>query len=256
MSDTLLLRASRIAARHLLKQTLPLHGQTGVVSFTFDDAPASACITGSAVLEKHGVRGTFYIAGGLTDQLEEGKPCHSQAQLKQLLATGHELGCHSYSHIHCDVLNSAVFSMELSRNAAFLEELGVDTNRLNFAYPFGAYALGAKHVCSTRFRSSRITGGGPHIGEADLQALKTFRLYEDATANQDIVTFDEALALTTEHHGWLIVNTHDIADVPSRYGYTPTHLDDAVTATIAAGCQILTVADAITYWQENARVHA
>jgi peptidoglycan/xylan/chitin deacetylase (PgdA/CDA1 family) len=252
MSNSILLRASRIAARHLLKDTLPLYGNSGVVSFTFDDAPASACTTGAAVLEKHGVRGTFYVAGGLTDRLEEGKPCHSEAQLKALLAAGHELGCHSYSHIHCDVLNSVVLSTELSRNATFLEELGVDSNHLNFAYPFGAYALGAKHICGTRFRSSRITGGGPHIGEADLQALKTFRLYEDPTANTGVTTFDAALALTAEHKGWLIINTHDIDDSPSRYGYTPAHLDEAISATIAAGCKIMTVSDAITYWQKNA----
>lgn len=251
MSNSLTLRASRAAARHLLKRRLPLFGNTGVVSFTFDDAPASACTTGARILEAHGVRGTFYVAGGLTDKLEEGKPCHSQEQLKTLLATGHELGCHSYSHIHCDVLNSVVLSTELSRNADFLEELGVDIRRLNFAYPFGAYALGAKHICSTRFRSSRITGGGPHIGEADLQALKTFRLYEDPHANEGIATFEEALALTAEHKGWLIINTHDIADNPSRYGYTPAHLDAAVSATLAAGCQILTVDDAITYWEQN-----
>lgn len=36
-----------------------------LVSFTFDDVPDTALHNGAAILERHGVRGTFYIAGGL-----------------------------------------------------------------------------------------------------------------------------------------------------------------------------------------------
>lgn len=256
MSQALLLRLSRWAARHTAKHTLQLTGKAGVVSFTFDDAPASACTQGAQVLDRHGVKGTFYVAGGLTDQLEEGKPCHSIAQLNTLLATGHELGCHSYSHIHCDTLSPTALTAELARNAAFLAALGVSPDTLNFAYPFGAYSLASKKLCAQRFRSSRITGGGPHIGSADLQALHTFRLYEDTHANTGMTTFEDALALTAQHKGWLIINTHDIDTAPSRYGYTPDKLDAAVTATLAAGCQILTVKAAIDYWQKNTHAHA
>lgn len=254
MPNALIQRASRIAARHLYQARLPLTGPTGVVSFTFDDAPASACSTGAQVLEQHGVRGTFYIAGGLTDKDEEGHPCHSRAHLVSLLASGHELGCHSYAHIPCGTLSAQALNDELDRNALFLAGVGVDTATLNFAYPFGAYSLGAKRVTREHFRSSRITGGGPHIGHADLQMLKTFRLYEDPTANTGVVTFAEALALTAQHKGWLIINTHDITASPSRFGYTPAHLDQAVLATLAAGCKILTVNAAITYWQHHAGV--
>ena len=36
-----------------------------MVSFSFDDAPASAALTGAALLEARGLRGTYYIAAGL-----------------------------------------------------------------------------------------------------------------------------------------------------------------------------------------------
>ncbi|MCB8835211.1 polysaccharide deacetylase family protein, partial [Escherichia coli] len=40
-----------------------------VVSFTFDDVPDTALTNGARILEDHGVRGTFYIAGSLEGQI-------------------------------------------------------------------------------------------------------------------------------------------------------------------------------------------
>ncbi|MFT4251820.1 MAG: polysaccharide deacetylase, partial [Caulobacter sp.] len=37
-----------------------------MVSFSFDDAPATACEAGARVLEARGFRGTYYFAAGLT----------------------------------------------------------------------------------------------------------------------------------------------------------------------------------------------
>lgn len=252
MSDSaskLALRISRRLSRHAFRKLLPLQADAGVVSFTFDDAPASACEAGAHALEHNGVRGTFYIAGGLTGQLEEGKPCHTREHLQTLLANGHELGCHSYSHVRCDNLSADALEQELDRNAAFLAELGVDIDALNFAYPFGAYAYNAKRICSKRFRSSRVTGGGMHADHADLNALKTHRLYDLPVDAED---FETLLARTARSKGWLIVNTHDVESPPSRYGYTPERLEHAVAAALAAGCKVLPVNAAIDYWQQNA----
>ncbi len=247
-ASKLSLRISRRLSQHAFRNIIALQGQTGVVSFTFDDAPASACEAGAHALEHNGVRGTFYIAGGLTDQHEEGKPCHSRAHLQALLSAGHELGCHSFSHVRCDTLTAPALTAELDRNAAFLAELGLDPAQLNFAFPFGAYAYNAKRICSHRFRSCRITGGGTHEGQADLNALKTHRLYDLPLDAED---YDSLLARTARNKGWLIVNTHDVENPPSRFGYTPERLEHAVAAALAAGCQVLPVNAAIDYWLAN-----
>ena len=249
MSLSIALRLSRLLARHTHRNMLPLRGPAGVVSFTFDDVPASACEAGAAALERHGVRGTFYVAGGLTGQLEEGKPCHSEEQLRRLLANGHEVGCHSYSHIRCDTLGAGRLTAELERNARFLAHLGVDLQGLDFAYPFGAYALGAKRICSRRFRSSRITGGGPHYGEVDLNAIQTHRLYAETT---ETPSYEELVGQTAARKGWLVLNTHDVEDPPSRFGYTPEKLALAVKAALDAGCKVLPVGAAIDYWESRA----
>jgi peptidoglycan/xylan/chitin deacetylase (PgdA/CDA1 family) len=244
-ASKLALRISRRLSQHAFRNIIPLQGPAGVVSFTFDDAPASACEAGAHALEHNGVRGTFYVAGGLTGRLEEGKPCHSREHLQALLAAGHELGCHSFSHVRCDTLTAAVLNDELDRNAAFLSEFGLDPAQLNFAYPFGAYAYNAKRICSARFTSCRITGGGTHEGHADLNALKTHRLYDLPLDAED---FDTLLARTARSKGWLIINTHDVEDPPSRFGYTPARLEHAVAAALAAGCKVLPVNAAIDYW--------
>lgn len=242
-------RINRWIALNTLKELLPLLGSTSVVSFTFDDARASACTLGASILEEHQVRGTFYIAGGLTGQHEEGLPCHTEPMLRKLLADGHEIGCHSYSHRHYDRLDSAALMQEVAQNQVFLQKIGVPAGRLNFAYPFGAFSPSTKQYCAQHFRSSRITGGGAHFGHADLQALKTYRLYNDTTAAMNHLSFEHIVEALTQQAGWLIVNTHDIGSADHRYGYTPERLQAAIELVLSAGCKIMTVSDAIDHWQ-------
>ncbi|WP_295857045.1 polysaccharide deacetylase family protein [uncultured Xylophilus sp.] len=245
MGDALSLRAGRWLSRHWVRRPLRLQGHGPMVSFTFDDAPLSACEAGAEVLEQLGVRGTYYVAGGLTDRPELGRPCHSVAALRQLLASGHQLGCHGFSHVRCDTLGAAALREELDRNAAFLADLGVDTTQLDFAYPFGAYGWGARDICAQRFRSMRITGGGAQCGTADRDALRSHRLYRSAP---DGVSYADRLAATVRGHGWLVVNTHEVESDPGPYGCTPKMLHGAVAAAIDAGCQVLPVGAALDVW--------
>src|SRR2546430_15155308 len=61
-------RVSTRLARHFLAAPHRLPAHAPVVSFTFDDAPDSAAGEGAALLEEHGGRGTFYLAGSLIGQ--------------------------------------------------------------------------------------------------------------------------------------------------------------------------------------------
>ncbi|WP_229722380.1 polysaccharide deacetylase family protein [Xylophilus rhododendri] len=243
-------RASRFLSRHTDRRLLPLRGEVGVVSFSFDDAPMSACMAGAAVLERHGVRGTFYVAGGLTDGVEEGLACHSEAVLRRLVAEGHQLGCHSFSHVHVDRIPAASRREEFDRNAAFLGGLGVDLRTLDFAYPFGGVNVGAKHDCALRFRSSRATGGGTHVGTADLNALRTHRFYR---SQPDGVSYEERLAVAAAQRGWLVVNTHEVQPDAGAFGCTAEDLSRAVGLALEAGCLVLTVGGALDHWMGAGR---
>ncbi len=55
--------ASRFLARWSRNRMLDMRAGPPMVTFTFDDVPASACELGASILERHGARGTFYVAG-------------------------------------------------------------------------------------------------------------------------------------------------------------------------------------------------
>src|SRR5215471_5730762 len=61
-------RVSNRLARHFRASPHRLPAHAPMVSFTFDDAPDSAAGEGASLLETHGGRGTFYLAGSLIDQ--------------------------------------------------------------------------------------------------------------------------------------------------------------------------------------------
>ena len=240
MAD-LVLRISRKLAAMAMRKPMTLAPGARVVSFTFDDAPVSACVAGADILERHGARGTFYIAGGLTDRVEEGRPCHSAANLTALHQAGHELACHGFSHQRYDTSSIAGLRAELDRNVEFLQQFGVNPERLNFAYPFGACSFAAKRVCGPRFQSSRITGNGLHKGQVDLSMLGSYRLYGSTL---EAAQWQAALA-ETARGGWLIVNTHEVEDDFGAYGCSPATLEAMVRQAKALGCEVLTVQQAI-----------
>ena len=58
-------RVSNRLARHFRAAPHRLPAHAPMVSFTFDDAPDSAASEGAELLEQHGGRGTYYLAGSL-----------------------------------------------------------------------------------------------------------------------------------------------------------------------------------------------
>lgn len=238
-------RIQRWLALRTLRNVLPLERDTGVVSFSFDDAPHSACVAGKDALERHNCKGTWYIAGGLTDRPEQGRMCHSVVDVQELLRNGHHVGCHTYSHQPCNQLPQLAMARELERNAQFLDDLGVPTEVRHFSFPLGAVHLASKRLASQKFESSRITGGGIQVGAADLNALRSERLYSQ------VISPSRVMALVNEvatRQGWLIFYTHDVENEPSPWGCTPALLDFAIQAALGAGCKVLPVDQAIGYW--------
>lgn len=71
-----------------------LRNVRSVVSFTFDDFPASAGKVGMQILHRYEVRATYYVSGGL----EGGNKLYTADELRMVMAHGHEIGCHTYDH--------------------------------------------------------------------------------------------------------------------------------------------------------------
>jgi peptidoglycan/xylan/chitin deacetylase (PgdA/CDA1 family) len=67
-------------ARHLPVATWRANRVGAVVSFTFDDVPASAASEGAPILEAFGIRGTYYLCGGLLGGQGDLRPILSRGQ--------------------------------------------------------------------------------------------------------------------------------------------------------------------------------
>jgi len=138
-----------------------------MVSFSFDDAPATACEAGARVLEARGLRGTYYFAAGLAGRDGPMGRFASGEDARRLHEAGHEIACHTYSHLDCGQSSRAATLEDVDRNAKSLAAWGAG-EPVSFAYPYGDVAAPAKTALSGRFKTLRALHHGLITNGADL----------------------------------------------------------------------------------------
>jgi len=212
-----------------------------IVSFTFDDFPKSAVSTGARLLEERDVCGTFYCVSTFCGAFAEEQTCYDLDDLRRLNENGHEIGCHTASHVRLSRSDRIQILREVDSNARFVLDTLGDVRLTTFAYPFGDLNLGAKLLLQQRFAACRTTSPGHNCGVADLGALKARALDSKTTASSVAKNIEDAVSA----NAWLIFFTHDVSDSPSAYGCTSAVLEAAISESIAAGCEILTVRNAL-----------
>jgi peptidoglycan/xylan/chitin deacetylase (PgdA/CDA1 family) len=236
--DTILRRA----ARHYRSKPFVMRNSGPLVSFTFDDVPASAETNGAPVLDDRGVRGTFYVASGTCGTMDTYWRVIDREQVRALHDGGHEIGCHTFSHVGVDRLGALELDEECRRNGDLLRTLCPGVQLTNFCYPFGRASLPAKLRLEARFDSCRGIYEGINSGTIDLAMLRVIELY-DRTLTPDKLA--RVLRQTRQRNGWLIFYTHDVADEPSAIGCSPRLLRETIEAVEAEEMRCLTVRDAL-----------
>jgi peptidoglycan/xylan/chitin deacetylase (PgdA/CDA1 family) len=236
-------KMSRFIARNVAVKKLAMRNARPLVSFTFDDAAASACVAGAALLEQHHARATFYISGGKCGKASPTGRLASIDQVKALHAKGHEIACHTFSHMPVVGISRETLTGDLERNRAFLQGfLGDDVPINNFAYPYGDISFTTKRYLGQRYDSCRALTPGVNAGIADLGVLKACALEQVAIDRKAI---SRLIAETIRRNGWLLFASHDVTETPSHYGVRPDLLAFAVRSALAAGCELVTVAQAL-----------
>jgi len=234
---------SRKIARHHRSKPFATRNDAPLVSFTFDDVPDTAYTNGAAVLEQCGLRGTFYIAAGTCGVSDQQWRVIERDQVRALHQRGHEIGCHTFSHIGVDRLDARALDQECRRNRALLEELCPGIVVTNFCYPFGRAPFARKLQLAKSFVSCRGVYEGVNAGAIDLAMLRVIELYDRTlTADKLRRVLDE----TRKRQGWLIFYSHDVADRPSWIGCSPELLRTVIKAAQAAQLRCLPVRDALT----------
>ncbi len=233
----------RKAARHHRSKPFVMRNSAPLVSFTFDDVPDSAYTNGAAILDDHGIRGTFYIASGTCGSMDTHWRVIDRDQVRALHRGGHEIGCHTFAHICVDQVGARALQEECRQNRERLQEWCPGLELTNFCYPYGRASLPRKLELQKRFDSCRGIYEGVNAGTIDLGMLRVIDLY-DRTLTRDKV--QRILRETADRNGWLIFCTHDVAQPPSWIGCSPQLLRATVQAVQTAGMRCLSIRQALT----------
>ena len=98
-----------------LEENLRKDDEPMTVYLTFDDGPSENTPEILDILKKHGVKATFFVTGKEGDEAKQ--------WYEQIVADGHTLGMHSYSHKYSTIYESVdPFSADFTKLHDFLEE--------------------------------------------------------------------------------------------------------------------------------------
>lgn len=232
-------RVRQNIGRVLARRPFLKRGSAAYVSFTFDDFPRSAFLSGGAILERYGVRGTYYISLGLIGVESAVGEIARLDDLHGLLRHGHELGCHTYDHLDGWSTSPQEFERSVIRNRhAFREQLSGGDLAL-FAYPIADPRPSTKRLIGRHFRCCRGGGQRHNSDNLDLNLLEAF--FMDWRNLGHPGTVRARIDLSCAEGGWLILVTHDVCESPSQYGCTPGFLEEIVRHAAQSGARILPV---------------
>ena len=189
-------------------------GKRVAVSLSFDDARASQVDAGLPLLDKYGVKATFYVTPRNLEKRLDG--------WKKAAANGHEIGNHSTSH-PCTanypfssknaLENYTVAMMERDLDGASAEiERLLGVKPVTFAYPCGQKFIGRGvevksyvPLVAKRFLAGR---GFRDEGTNDPASCD---LAQALGVESDGLTFDEMKSLVSAAQGrWLVLAGHEI----------------------------------------------
>jgi peptidoglycan/xylan/chitin deacetylase (PgdA/CDA1 family) len=212
-------------------------------SFTFDDFPRSARTRGARILEEHGVLGTFYVAMRLLTDEPSDHEGFSADDLCALAARGHEIGCHTHTHLDCFPARDEHVLRDVASNAEAVARLLPGTALRQFAFPYGRLRPSQKKLLGARFESLRTIFPGVHRGATDLRLLRANKLFSRGSL---VRRAHEQVDDVATHGGWVVFFTHDVSSTPSPYGVRPRDLDAVVDHARRRGLEILPVGEVVS----------
>ena len=151
-------RYIRDTARFFFRRPAEFKTQIPFISFTFDDFPRSALLTGGAILKHFGLAGTYYASFGLMGKQAPAGPIFLPEDLKVLQEQGHELGCHTFDHYDSWKTDPVVYENSILKNRLSLNEFIPGGSFKTFSYPINPPRARTKRRVGRLFLCSR--GGG------------------------------------------------------------------------------------------------
>jgi peptidoglycan/xylan/chitin deacetylase (PgdA/CDA1 family) len=228
----------------LFRRTFAVVPDRPIISFSFDDFPASALHNGGTILKNFGVTGTYYLSLGLMDSMHSSGRMFSAADLTLARDEGHELGCHTFSHCHSGDTNPRCFEEAILSNQKALDKVLPGARFKTFAYPISCPRPFTKLRASKHFQCCRGSGQISNVMKADLNNLSAYFLEK---SRHDIQLVKDQVDNNNRDRGWLIFATHDVSDSPSPYGCTPRFFEEVVCYAVQSGAHVVPVSEALDF---------
>jgi glycosyltransferase involved in cell wall biosynthesis/peptidoglycan/xylan/chitin deacetylase (PgdA/CDA1 family) len=159
-----------------------------VLYCTFDDGDVSNYEKALPVLERLGIKATFFITAGLLGKYIDGpqgkRKMMNAEQVKNLARKGHEIGAHTMTHPRLADLCVEKAEEEIFQSKACLEDL-IGAPVVSFAYPYGNFNKGVRDsVENARFEYAFTTKEGLLKDNADRYLLPRIGLDEKMSLMQ------------------------------------------------------------------------
>lgn len=227
-------KAKRFMSRGVARSILPSPDQS-IITFGFDDCPASAIENALPLLEAEDWRATIYVACGLCETKNHLGRHMSLSDIKDVHDRGHEIADHTFYHVSSNNMSTDEYLADIEKNQAALSALGLPRSR-HFAYPFGHVTPELKRALHQKFETLRgVINYNKSSQDANL--LNATRVY----SGQDLKTALDAINQAKSTPCWLNLYTHDVRENPSDFGCTPDEFRTVVQAVKATGLPVLTV---------------
>ncbi|MFA5405829.1 MAG: polysaccharide deacetylase family protein [Candidatus Nanoarchaeia archaeon] len=210
----------------LLLIVLLIPPSESIVSITFDDGLESQ-YNASLILDEYDYKGTFYICPGLNEF--EGYALMSWEQIVNLQSRGHEIGCHTMTHINASSVSDDAFRQEL-----------IDCERIinadSFAYPYGE-GIDKESIVRDYFTSARLVLQG--VNDKSDFNVKALIIVHDRF-EQRINWLKDWL----KEDGWVAVTIHGVTNNPrGLIDITPDELRQVLEVIKGSGAKVMTVRD-------------
>jgi len=162
------------------------------------------------------------------------------SDIDQLMADGHELGCHTLNHTRSCDTTAAGLLVSCADNREKIAQLCGGLKPSSFSFPEGVVTLGGKAALGATYSSCRSIEPGLNDDPVDMAFLRANRLYSRWGTSE----LKKAIARNKELRAWLIVYTHDVTEQPSLYGCTPAEFGEIVQCALESGADVLPVREA------------
>ena len=117
-----------------------------VIALTFDDGPTTSGTNEILkVLDEMNVKATFFVIGAELEQ--------NMIEGRKIVAAGHELGNHSYSHDRMILVTPSFVQQEIEKTDRLIREVGY-SKEINFRPPFGKKLLALPYYLSKHGRKT------------------------------------------------------------------------------------------------------